>query len=49
MVPVDGGVHFGHVQVIICDIKLGSLERSRDVKNETVLEKIKGYTFRPHL
>jgi hypothetical protein len=31
MVPADSGNHFEHVQVIRCDIKLGSVERSRDL------------------
>jgi hypothetical protein len=43
MVPVDEGVHFKHVQVIRDEIKLGSFERSRDVKNKAILEKIMTY------
>jgi hypothetical protein len=39
MVPVDERVHFEHVQVIRCEIKLGSFERSTDVKSELILEK----------
>jgi hypothetical protein len=34
--PVDSGVHFEYIQVIVCDIKPGSVERSRDVENETI-------------
>jgi hypothetical protein len=36
MVPVDEGVHFKHVQVVIRDIKLQSAEKSRDVENEPI-------------
>jgi hypothetical protein len=43
MVPVDEGVYFEHVQVIRGEIKLGSFERSRDVKNKAILEKIMTY------
>jgi hypothetical protein len=38
MVPVDEGVHFEHIQIIRGEIKLGSFERSRDVKNKAILD-----------
>jgi hypothetical protein len=45
---------FEHVQVIRCDIKPGSVEKSRDVKNRMISEKIQrklplGHDFQtPH-
>jgi hypothetical protein len=36
MVLVDEGVYFELLQVIKCDIKPGSVERSRDVEIETI-------------
>jgi hypothetical protein len=38
MVVIDAGTNFEHVQVIRCEIKLGSFERSRDVKNKAILD-----------
>jgi hypothetical protein len=32
---IDSAVHFGHVMLIRCDIKPGSVEKSSDVENET--------------
>jgi hypothetical protein len=32
MVQVDAIAHYDHVHVIGCDIKLGSVERSRDLE-----------------
>jgi hypothetical protein len=37
----DEGVLFEHVQINRCSIKLGLFKRSRDVKNEAILEKKK--------
>jgi hypothetical protein len=34
MIFVEAAAYFEHVQVIKCDIKLGSIERSRDIENE---------------
>jgi hypothetical protein len=39
MVVIDACSHSEHVQVIRCDFKPGSVERSRDVKNKAILEK----------
>jgi hypothetical protein len=39
---VDVPVLHKHVQAIKCDIKLGSVERSGDVKNETISDEIQG-------
>jgi hypothetical protein len=33
MVLIDAGTRYEHVQIIRCDIKPGSAERSRDVEN----------------
>jgi hypothetical protein len=43
MVVIDARAHSEHVQVIKFEIKLGSFERSRDVKNKAILEKIMTY------
>jgi hypothetical protein len=40
MVLVDMKAHSEHVQVIRCDIKPGSVERSRGVKNGAIFENI---------
>jgi hypothetical protein len=40
-VPVEVAVHSEHVQVIRCEIKPGSIERFRDLKDETISEKIR--------
>jgi hypothetical protein len=37
---LDAKVHYSHVQVIRRDIKPRSAERSRDVENEMISEKI---------
>jgi hypothetical protein len=31
---VDVGAHYGHAQIIRCDIKPGSVERSTDLETE---------------
>jgi hypothetical protein len=44
---LDAKVHSVHVQVIRCDIKLRSVERSNDVQNRMLQEKSKGCTVLP--
>jgi hypothetical protein len=36
MIIVDVRAHSEHVQIIRCGIKPGSVEKSRDVENETI-------------
>jgi hypothetical protein len=40
MVLIDIGAHSEHVQVIRCDINPGSVEKSGDVENGTISQKI---------
>jgi hypothetical protein len=46
MVLVDNGAHSEHVQVIRCDIKPGSVSKTRDVESEPISGKGNGYTLR---
>jgi hypothetical protein len=39
MVLVDAESHSEHAQVMRCDIKPGSVEKSRDVENDTISRK----------
>jgi hypothetical protein len=45
MVVIDASTPSEHVQVIRGDFKPGSVERSRDVKNKAILEKIMTYNY----
>jgi hypothetical protein len=47
MFLVDERAQSEHVQVIRCNIKPGSIERSRDVKMVRFQKKSKGITLRP--
>jgi hypothetical protein len=53
MDPVDASTYSKLVQVIKCDIKLGSVERSRDVGNEAISKKTQrvpsGFVFKTPL
>jgi hypothetical protein len=40
IVLVDAEFHFKHFQVIRCNIKTESVEKCRDVENETISEKL---------
>jgi hypothetical protein len=42
MVLVNARAHYKQVKIARCDIGSRSVERSRDVENETVPEKIQG-------
>jgi hypothetical protein len=47
MVVIYASAHSQQVLVIRCDIKLESVKKCRDVENEPISEKSKGYTLRP--
>jgi hypothetical protein len=49
IVLVDGVTHSKHVQVIRCDIKPESVEKSRGVENEPISGKNLGPTFQTPL
>jgi hypothetical protein len=44
---VNAGAHFQPIQVLRCDSKPRSAEKSRDVKNGTILEKSRGMLLGP--
>jgi hypothetical protein len=47
MVLIDETAHFEHEQIIRCNIKPESVEKSANGKNRQFQKKSKGYTLRP--